>query len=202
MLSPADYLPTLYGHIERYVQIDATQKEQLASVVKVKRLLKRQYLLQEGAISQYESFVVSGCLRTFYMDIRGVEHTLSFAVEDWWTSDLESFLKAEPSMYNIEALEACVVLQINKTSLDLLYNRAPSIERYFRILHENAFIAQSKRILQNISMTGEDRFEAFLSTYPQWHQRIPQKYIATYLGITPVFLSQIRSMRSGKKAKN
>jgi CRP-like cAMP-binding protein len=196
MVSIASYLPKLCRHIEQYVALSPEHCELLASLLRIKRILKRQFLLSEGDICRYESFVVEGCLRTLYIDEKGIEHTLHFAVEGWWISDLESFLKQTTSHYHIEALENSIVLQIDYSSLESLYEKAPVFERYFRILHQNAFIAQSNRILQNISLPGKDRYSTFLKTYPQWHQRIPQKYIASYLGITPVFLSQIRKQRT------
>ena len=201
MPSTAKYVQALYNHVGQHVSLLQEHRELLLSIVHLKRLLKRQYLLAEGEICRYESFVVEGCLRTFYIDEKGTEHSLHFAVEGWWISDLESFLKQTASRYNIEALETSIVLQIDYTSLESLYLQAPVFERYFRILHQNAFIAQSKRILQNISRSGEEKYASFLETYPQLHQRIPQKYIASYLGITPVFLSQTRKHRTTKSEK-
>jgi CRP-like cAMP-binding protein len=94
---------------------------------------------------------------------------------------------------NIEALTPVTVLQLDKPSLERLYTEVPAFERFFRILHQNAYLAQNRRILNNISMTGEARYFDLLERYPQLVQRVPQKYIASYLGITPVFLSQIRA---------
>ena len=199
MLSIADHIPALCRHIDQYVALPSTDRELLASMLKARRLLKRTYLLAEGEICHFENFVVEGCFRMFYVDDKGIEHTLQFAVEGWWIADLESFLKKTPSSYYIEALENSVVLQIDAESQNKLYETAPLFERYFRILHQNAYIAQSKRILENISRSGEDKYESFLQTYPQWQQRIPQKYIASYLGITPVFLSKIRKQRANRR---
>lgn len=191
-----DYNRNLIEHVEKHVTLSQEEKELLASFLKTRRILKRQYLLQADTVCQYESFVVEGCLRMFYVDDKGLEHTLTFAIEDWWITDLESFLQRTASVYHIVALENSIVLQLDGASLAILYEKIPAIERYFRILHQNAFIAQSKRILQNISFNGEEKYKSFLAMYPQWHQRIPQKHIASYLGITPVFLSQIRKQLS------
>ena len=199
MLSATNYLPILFTHIEHYIPFQQDDKLLLSSLVKARRILKRQYLLQADTICRHESFVVEGCLRMFYMDEKGDEYTLRFAIENWWISDLESLLSGKPSGYHIEALENTIVLQLDVPSLEILYNKIPLFDRYFRILHQHAFIAQSKRILQNISLTGEERYKKFMETYPQWHARIPQKYIASYLGITPEFLSQIRKHRSVRK---
>ncbi len=195
MVSIEPYFPVLLRHVDQHISLPQEHRELLASLLRPKTILKRQFLLSEGDVCRYESFVAEGCLRTLYIDEKGIEHTLHFAVEGWWISDLESFLKQTSSRFHIEALEKSIVLQIDLSSLEFLYKKAPLFERYFRILHQNAFIAQSNRILQNISLSGKERYNIFLQTYPQWHQRIPQKYIASYLGITPVFLSQIRNQR-------
>jgi CRP/FNR family cyclic AMP-dependent transcriptional regulator len=197
MLSVTDHVPALLRHIDKHISITASDKEYFISLISARRLMKRQYLLQEGKICKHESFVVSGCLRSFFVDKTGDEHTLQFSVEDWWVNDLDSFLNHTPSQYNIEALEPCILLEIDHTSLNHLYSKVPAFERYFRILHQRAFIAQNKRILNNISLTGMERYKAFLEDYPSVVQRVPQKYIASYLGITPVFLSQIRNQRKG-----
>jgi CRP-like cAMP-binding protein len=115
-----------------------------------------------------------------------------FGVEDWWVGDLYSFLTQTPSTYFIQALETTEVLQINKAQLDELYERVPKFERFFRILLQNAFIAQQNRINQNLSFTAEQRYLDFITKYPHLEQRIPQKHVAAYLGMTPVFLSMLR----------
>ena len=191
-----DHYQHLVSHIQKHVTLTPGDIELLTSCLNTKRLLKRQYLLQADTICQYESFVVEGCLRMFYIDDKGIEYTLTFAIEDWWITDLESFLRRTPSAYHIQALENTVVVQLDAASLASLYEKIPALDRYFRLLHQNAFIAQSKRILQNISLSGEEKYKSFMDMYPQWHQRIPQKFIASYLGITPVFLSQIRKQLS------
>lgn len=196
MLEIRDHISHLFTHMEKQIILSKKDKEELSISFKARRLLKRQYLLQADTVCAHESFVVKGCLRMFYVDEKGIDHTLSFAVENWWICDLESFLRGSPSAYNIEALENTIVLQVDAIALEKLYQKIPLLDRYFRILHQNAFIGQSKRILNNISLPGRARYDIFLKTYPQLHQRIPQKYIASFLGITPVFLSQIRKQRS------
>jgi CRP-like cAMP-binding protein len=198
MISVTDHTPALLRHVDQLISISGEEKAYFISILTARRLKKKQLLLQEGTICKHESFVIEGCLRTFLVDNTGDEHTLQFSVENWWVNDLNSFLHHTPSQYNIEALEPCIVLEIDHASLEQLYRKVPAFERYFRILHQHAFIAQNKRILNNISLTGFERYEAFLQTYPSLVQRVPQKYIASYLGITPVFLSQIRSQRTMK----
>jgi len=180
-------------HIQKFVLLTGEEQQLLLSLFQEKQLLRRQYLLQAGDVCKYDSFVLEGCLRSFYVDDKGDEHTLHFAMEDWWITDLESFLHQTPALVHIEALTPATVLQIDKPSLEHLYTAVPAMERFFRILHQHAYLAQNRRILNNISMNGEQRYAALLTQYPDLLHRVPQKYIASYLGITPVFLSQIRA---------
>jgi len=189
----------ILAHVARYVSLTAAEQELFISLLGIKRLLRKQFLLQAGDVCRYESYVLEGCLRSFFIDDKGNEHTLHFALEDWWITDLESFLHQAPAQVNIEALTPVTVLQLDKPSLERLYTEAPAFERFFRILHQNAYLAQNRRILNNISMSGEARYIDLLERHPQLVQRVPQKYIASYLGITPVFLSQIRAKLGHKE---
>ncbi len=154
--------------------------------------------MQPGEICKTENFIVKGCLRTYSVDQDGAEHIVMFGIEDWWVGDLYSFLMATPAQYYIDALEDTHVLQINKQNLDLLYERVPKFERFFRLIIQNAFIAQQNRINQNLSFTAEQRYLEFVKKYPHFEQRIPQKQVAAYLGMTPVFLSMLRRKLAGK----
>jgi len=180
-------------HVARHIALTAGEQELFLSLLREKRLLRRQYLLQAGDVCRYESYVLEGWLRSFYVDDRGEEHTLHFAMRDWWITDLESFLQEMPAEVHIVALTPVTVLQLDKPSLERLYAEIPAFERFFRILHQNAYLAQNRRILNNISMNGEARYLDLLQRYPALVQSVPQKHIASYLGITPVFLSQIRA---------
>lgn len=188
--------PLLEAGLSRHIQLTDEEKELLWQAVTVRKYRKRQYVLQAGDVCRYENFVVSGCLRAYYIDDAGTEHIIMFAVEDWWTSDLLSFLTQTPSKLNIDALEDSEVLQIEHSALEALYLKIPKLERFFRIMMQNAYIAQQQRILFNISKTAKERYLYFIEKYPKLEQRLPQHQIAAYLGITPEFLSQIRKQLS------
>ena len=194
---------TLFSQILRHVlvRIELTEEEQqfFCSLLSVRKLLPKQYLLQEGDICKYESFVCEGFLRSFYVDDQGNDHTLHFAMEDWWIADLTSLVLQKPASRNIVALEPSVLLQIEKKNLDQLLTQVPAFERFWRIINERAVMAQDQRILDNIVLSGAARYEALLKKYPAIEQRMPQKHIASWLGITPVFLSQIRAKHTKKK---
>jgi CRP-like cAMP-binding protein len=123
-----------------------------------KKLRKRQYLLQEGDVCRYTSFVEKGMLRMFTVDEKGNEPILQFSSEGWWMADLYSFLTDEPSKYNIEALEDCELLLITKESWDILLEKIPAFERYFRILIQNSLIATQRRLMSSISETAEEKY--------------------------------------------
>lgn len=182
----------IIGHVQQRIRLTTAEQERFVSLLTLRRLLPRQYLLQQGEVCRYENYVCSGFLRSFYIDDAGNDHTLHFAMEDWWISDSSSFIPQKPSRINIVALEPCAILQIDKTGLDQLFDDVPAFERFWRILNQQALISQDQRILNAISMNGAERYEALITRYPNLEQRLPQKYIASFLGITPVFLSQIR----------
>lgn len=188
------------SNISRFINLTDDEFVFFTSLLKHRKLKKKQYFLQAGDICRYEGFVIKGCLRTFSIDEKGQEHVLQFAIEDWWTGDLHSFLTDTPSAYSIEALEETEVLQIDKESIEKLYATVPKFERFFRILIQNAFIALQKRIINSMSDKAEDRYKEFIKKYPHLEQRLPQHQLAAYLGITPEFLSRIRKQLSERKS--
>jgi CRP-like cAMP-binding protein len=157
-----------------------------------KKLRKRQFLLQEGDVCKYVSFAEEGMLRTYSIDEKGNEHILSFAMEGWWTADLYSFLTDEPSLYNIEALENCELLLLTKSSWNILLEKIPAFERYFRIIIQNNLIAVQRRLLGSMSETAQEKYTKLVNTFPGCIQRVPQHMIASYLGISRETLSRIR----------
>lgn len=164
-----------------------------------KKLRKRQYLLQEGDVSKYTAFVEKGMLRIFTVDDKGNEPILQFSMEGWWAGDLYSFLTEEPSQYHIEAIEDCELLLITKPSWDLLLEKIPAFERYFRILIQNSLIATQRRLMGSMSETAEEKYTKLVNNFPGCLQRIPQHMIASYLGITRETLSRIRSQMAARK---
>lgn len=179
-------------HVAKHIQLEQAEIDFFISLLQHRTLQRKDFLLQQGEVCKNEHFIIKGCLRTYTIDDNGTEHILMFGVEDWWVGDLYSFLTQTPSGYFIDALEDAEVLQISKANLDKLYEQVPKFERFFRLIIQNAFIAQQKRINQNLSFSAEQRYLDFIKTYPNLEQRIPQKQIAAYLGITPVFLSILR----------
>lgn len=184
--------PALLDHIQRHISLSDEEQTYFLSILKYRRLRKRDVLLQAGDVCRHETYVLSGCLRAFFSDPAGTEHIAQFAIDDWWISDMSSLISGEPSILYIDALVDSEILQIEKEKLDELYTRIPAFERFFRILLQKAFVSQQKRIIDNLCKPARDRYLEFISRYRSIEQRVPQHQIAAYLGITPEFLSQLR----------
>lgn len=185
-------------NISRHIQLEKTETDFFISLLQTKKLKRKEFLLKQGNICKTENFIVKGCLRTYTIDDNGFEHIVMFGIEDWWVGDLYSFLSQSPATYFIDALEDTEILQITKSDLDKLYERVPKFERFFRLILQNAFIAQQQRINQNLSFTAERRYLDFIAKHPNLEQRLSQKQVSAYLGITPVFLSMLRKKLSQK----
>ncbi|RPE09927.1 Crp/Fnr family transcriptional regulator [Chitinophaga lutea] len=182
----------LIQHILRHIPLDEAEKALVLSLFSEKQLPKKAYLLRQGEVCKTENFIAAGCMRMYSTDANGQEHILTFGVEGWWISDLYSFFTGAPSAYSIDALEDTRLLQITRPALERLYEKVPRLERFFRILLQNAFVAHQHRIHQNLSFTAEQRYLEFRARYPLLEQRVSQKHLAAYLGITPEFLSTLR----------
>jgi CRP-like cAMP-binding protein len=180
-------------HISRYIQLTPVEQSIFLSKVKFRKYLKGQFVVQNGDICRHENFVLAGCLKTFYIDNEGQEHIVMFAIEDWWTADLGSFITQTPADLNVQCLEDSELAQITYSDLQQLYIDIPKLERFFRIIIQNAFVAAQKRIVNNLSLPAMERYIRFREQYPKIEQRVPQYMIASYLGITKEFLSKIRA---------
>lgn len=193
--SPNSSVSTLIAYFEKMMPLTEDEKQLVVSKFQPRLYRKRQFILQEGDVCNVFNFVVSGCLRMYKIDESGTIHIIQFAIENWWMSDMGSFYSMKPSEMNIEAIEDTTVLQIKHDDLLDLYVKAQKFDRIFRVLIEKSLIGMQQRLLQNISSDARSRYESFLKQYPDLTNRIPNTYIASYLGITPEFLSKIRNER-------
>jgi len=182
----------IFANFELHIKLDTAETEQIKSRLQYKTIKKKTELLSRGSISRNIYFVNKGCLRIFNVDGDGVEHNVSFCPENWWAVDISSFSHQTPAFYNIDALEDTEVFYLSYSALEELYVQIPKLERFFRILTQNGFHLYQQRITSNLSKSAEERYGRFQKQYPKLEQRIAQKHIASYLGITPVFLSMIR----------
>ncbi len=179
-------------HVQRIIPMSDEEFPVCTSCMIPKRVRKGAYLLQEGEVSKYLAFVTKGCLRSYGIDKKGQEHIMQFALEGWWITDLYSFLTGKPGQYFIDALEESDALLMDLTSYERLCTTLPKFERYFRILLQNNYIATHRRVLSSISLSLEEQYLQMVDENPAIVQRVAQRHIASYLGITPEALSRIR----------
>lgn len=179
--------------VSKYIRLTAEETDIFHSLWENKKVKKKQFLLREGEICQFEAFILKGCIRTYYVDRGGTETILNFAVEGWWVSDLSSFSEQTPSTQNIETLEDCELLMINYENKKILFDVIPAFEKVFRILVQRSLGVMQQRFYATLTQTAEERYLAFIDKYPQVVQRVPQHQIARYIGVSPEFLSKVRS---------
>jgi CRP/FNR family transcriptional regulator, anaerobic regulatory protein len=197
---PEASIEPLLTYLSKLIPLSAAEKELVQTLFHPRLFRRRQYALQEGDVATQFYFVVRGCLRMYKIDEKGTMHIIQFADENGWIIDLGSFHSGQPSQLNIDALEDTMVLQISHPDLISLYISASKFDRIFRVLIENSYVKLQGRLLQAISSTAEERYQSFLNTYPHLVNRLPQTQIASFLGITPEFLSRLRNRISKPKS--
>lgn len=182
----------LLSNIAKHVALTQEEQSFFQNMLQVKVLEPGDFLLREGIVCRHISFISKGCLKTYQMDENGLEHILDFLIEEWWADDLYSFFTGTAATCNIRAIEHTELLQISKADLENLYQTIPKFERFFRILFQNAYIAQKQQINLMLSASAEERYISFLKKKPYAMKRFSQKDIAAYLGITAQFFSTMK----------
>ena len=183
----------LDASVARFIQLTAEELELFHSLLQFKKVKKKQFLLQEGEVCDFEAYLLKGCCRSYYLDKEGTETILLFAVEDWWVSDLSSFSEQTPSNMFIETVEDCEMLLINYANKMQLFEQVPKFEKFYRLLVQRSLGVLQKRFYASVSQTAEERYLAFMEKYPHIVQRVPQHQIARYIGVSQEFLSKVRS---------
>ncbi len=192
-----EYAPIL-ANLAKHIQLTKDESDHFITLLTIREVARKELLLKEGNACATINYVHTGVLRAYYRDSADNENSIMFAMQDWWVTDMHSFITEKPAMLNIEALEDSIVIQLKRTDLDHLYIQVPKFERFFRIIMQNAYIREQLRIIENLSQPAEERYQNFIQKYPQVVQRVPLKQIASYLGITPEFLSVIRKNLKNK----
>lgn len=182
----------LFQSFNRFINLDEEEKQIIESLFQPKKYRKHQFLLQQGDVSRYEIFVVSGLTRSYEIDNKGQEHVIQFGPEGWWIGDMYSYLSETSSTLCIDCLEDTEVLLISKKNQEVLYSKVPKLERFFRILVQNAYMASINRISSTLTKPAWQRYNEFVSRYTLIDQRVPNHQIASYLGVTPQSLSRLR----------
>lgn len=183
----------ILNNISRFIHLTELEKQKYVSLLTEIRVKKKGFLMQAGEITKYEYFITKGCLKVYTLDEDGAPHISMFAIEDYWTGDISSFMTKEPSRYYIKATEHSELLGISRTNYDVLFQEIPKFERFYRILYQRSLISYIRRSNHGISLTAEERYIIFKKKYPQIINRITQKDLAAYIGITPEFMSKIIS---------
>lgn len=180
-------------NISKHVSLTSEEEKFFLSKMETKHVKAKTILLSAGEVSKETYFVNSGILRSFNINDNIIEHVLHFACEGWWMSDMYSYISEKPGNLFIEVIEDAELTVISKENLQELFRQIPKLERFFRILAENSLVAHQERLMDNLSLTAEERFEKFCLKYPTLIQKISQKNVASYIGVTPEFFSKMKS---------
>ena len=185
-------------YLDSKISLTEEQHEWIYSKSVVKKLRKKQYLLQEGDTWKNHAFVSKGLVRTYSVDEKGAEHIIAFAMENWWTGDRESLLSAQPSRFNIDAIEDSEIVLIEKPKFETICREIPAFNDMVNAIIDRSFVASQKRIHDAISTPVEKKYANFIQRYPSFATRVPQNMIASYLGITRETLSRLRHKAAKK----
>ncbi len=180
---------SLYEHVE----LTDEEWELCKNSFRPKRMLKRQFLLQEGDICRDLTFVEKGALYSYSMDSKGNQHVIRFAFDGWWMANLESFFTNTPTRLNIEVLENSELLVLDKNNHEKLLEEIPSYERYHRIIIQNAYVALQQRVENALGLTAEEKYARLIEQSPEFLNRVPLNLVASYLGVSPETLSRVRT---------
>ncbi len=180
-------------NIGKLVCLTEAEQSLILSKIEIRQYKAKTLILRAGEVCTHSYFVESGLLRSFTINDHIVEHVMSFACAGWWIGDMYSLLSQQPGTLFIEVMEDAEVVLLSKENQEFLYAALPKLERFFRILTENSLVANQERLMDNLSLTAEERFEKFCKRYPSLIQQIAQKQIASYIGVTPEFFSKMKS---------
>lgn len=185
-------MEALRKHIQAVVPLTDAEFEKVAAAFELKKIKKGQYLLRQGEHCLGDYFVLSGSLVQSWVDAKGKLHVLQFALKDWWIADWDSILRGAPSRYQIYALQQASLLYISYTRLQELFVQVPALERYFRLIFQQAFAAQQRRIGW-LQLPAWLRYQEFVQAYPGLELILSQALIAAFLGLTRESLSRLKS---------
>ena len=186
-------MASILQNISKHVSLTKEEETMFLAKTETKFVKTKTILLSAGEIADSTYFVNSGILRSFTINDNIIEHVLHFACEGWWIGDMYSYISQKPGNLFIEVLEDAELVIITKPNQEELYLQIPKLERCFRILAENSLVSHQERLMDNLSLTAEERFEKFCTKYPTLIQKVAQKQIASYIGVTPEFFSKMKS---------
>lgn len=190
----------IHDYLSRAARLSKEEVQIFEKHLELRKIPKKTILLSAGEICNFEAYINKGCIREYFVDRDGIELTLQFAIEDWWVSDITSFEDQVPSDMYIETLEDCELLVLTRQAKENLISELPQLERMFRLMIQRHLSKLQKRLFKTVSSTAMEQYVEFITRYPTISQRVSQQYIASYLGITPEFLSRLRAkhLKGGK----
>jgi CRP-like cAMP-binding protein len=188
------------SYIDKFVKLTEDEKKLFSSCFKEVKIKKRQFIVQPNFIAKHRNYVLKGAFRAYVVADQGQDHTITFAIDDWWITDYNSYIFQQPATMFVVALEDSIILQLDYEKEQELKLNNHKFETFFRIVAERGLAFQQRRIISNLTHTAEERYENFVSKYPLIVQRVPQYALASYLGMTTEFLSRIRNKRVSKKS--
>jgi CRP-like cAMP-binding protein len=183
-------------YVAKYIQLTDEEESYFISQLRIIKIKKKEFIVRPGYTCKFRSYVLKGAMRAYLIDNKGQSHTIAFAIEDWWISDMNSYIYQEPATLFVEALEDSILIQIEYVSEQRLLETIPQFERFFRIVSQRSFAFLQRRILSNLSKTAEERYDEFMQKYSAIANRVPQYALASYLGFSTEFLSKIRNKKS------
>jgi CRP-like cAMP-binding protein len=186
-------------YINKSVSLTDQEAEIFSTSFREVKIKKRQFIVQPNFVATHRNYVLNGAFRAYVVDDNGNDHTIAFAIEDWWITDYNSYILQKPATMFVVALEDSIILEISYEKEQALKHDNHKFETFFRIRAERTAAFMQQRIISNLTHTAEERYENFISKYPQIVQRVPQYALASYLGMTTEFLSRIRNKRVTKK---
>ncbi|WP_295127766.1 Crp/Fnr family transcriptional regulator [uncultured Chitinophaga sp.] len=190
----------LFQHIAKHINISSNDFAAMLPYFRLLNVKKKEDLVMEGKPCRQNYFVLKGSLRMFFLTENGGEQTIQFAIENWWMTDVDAFSKGKTASFTVQAMEHAEVISISKEDMDQLLAAYPFMERYFRMIYERAYAASLFRVKYIFQLSKEQFYNHFASQYPAFIQRIPQKILASFLGFTPEYLSELRKKQAlGKK---
>jgi CRP-like cAMP-binding protein len=187
-------------NINKKVVLSPDELQILLSEFKIRKVKKRQFIVQPEFVNKQRTYVLQGAFRSYVVDEKGSEHTIQFAIEDWWIADYNSYIYQTPATMFVIALEDSVILQINYEAEQKLKASAYNFEKLFRLMAEKSAAFYSRRIVAMLTQNAEQRYNEFLDKFPEVAQRLPQYALASYLNMTTEFLSKIRNEKVKKKS--
>lgn len=179
--------------LSRHVDLNAEEQACFCAYLSHRSLKNKELLQREGEVADSTFFVTRGCLRSYSTNEQGLEHVVQFAPPGWWIAELYSVISKRPGTTNIDALEASEVLVMKRSDQEKLFIELPKIERYFRIITENSLVSSRQRIIDSMTLSALERYQAFCKRYPGLIFSLPQKQIASYIGVTPEFFSKMKA---------